>query len=446
MASLPRKNAIQRRLEILESQWNGFAEDPTPRALRWLVDPDEARMVDVFLEKENEEVGTVPDLFIRFEEPFTESQRYGFVLAEALKVKYDQIREGILGEGIASDWTSPEARQGESNEAYFARCCASFRDYYQAIVGRLVVVLLPGEVTSFVEWRTWLARILKLGLPESVRLLLVDPMGEPALDLLAQSEPELVRTIPADLDMPGAYLELARGDGRPDPGVDFRRAFIALTNALAKRDPTLAGTLADRAMAIAQQHGWPQMQIVVHMAVGAGWLAVGKPEEALKRYQAAGATAATASQGGDPAAPKLALQCKLAEGAALVSGQRHQQAAEAYEAAAALAERLPDPMMLMESRRMAGFCYATAGQADPAWRSGHLALDAAEKLEPDARANSTLPYVGQFLLRLLGGKGRNRPRLPDGGGEDPEQQVRARMAKLAGPDWEDKLQKEAPVS
>mgnify|MGYP001607322937 CR=1 FL=1 len=44
------------------------------------------------------------------------------------------------------------------------------------------------------------------------------------------------------------------------------------------------------------------------------------------------------------------------------------------------------------------------------------------------RANSTLPFVGQGLLRLL----RKRDK-------DLAREVRSRMERLAGPDWEEKL-------
>jgi hypothetical protein len=59
------------------------------------------------------------------------------------------------------------------------------------------------------------------------------------------------------------------------------------------------------------------------------------------------------------------------------------------------------------------------------WRCGNKALDAAAKMDADLRTSSTLPFVGQAMLRLA--------KVAD---EEFAAQVRARMTELAGPDWD----------
>lgn len=430
---------------MLETQWNEFAQDPAPRALRWLVDADEARLVDVFLATENEEVGTVPDLFVRFEEPFADARRHGFILAEALKRQYQEIQAGLRQEGIDATWVCPSPQPDETDTAFFVRVCGSFQAHYGELISRLAAVLFPAEVATIEAWQAWLSRLLRSPLPESVRLLILDDPSAPGLDQLAQAEPALLKTVKADLDMPAAYLDLARGEGRPSPGASFRRNFVALTQALANGDPTKAKSFADAAMAIAQEQQWPQMQVVVHMAMGAGFLGAAKIEEALGSYRAAGAIARTAAEQGDPAGPKLVLQGRLAEGAALVNAGRYPEAARTYEEAAQVAERADDHLMLMESWRMAAYCHEATKHFESGWRCGNLALDAAEKLEPETRVNATLPYVGQGLLRLLDQRDKGRWWLGDRrdnvlNGQELREQVRERMLKLAGPDWEQRLE------
>ena len=133
---------------------------------------------------------------------------------------------------------------------------------------------------------------------------------------------------------------------------------------------------------------------------------------------------AAAAQG-DPTGPKLVLQSKLAEGAALVSEDQHAEAAKVYEEAAGLAEQLQDHMMTMESWRMAAYCHEISKQIEPSWRCGHAALDAAERLDADIRSTSTLPFVGQGLLRLVP---QQNPEMANA--------IRERMNTLVGPDWE----------
>jgi hypothetical protein len=167
------------------------------------------------------------------------------------------------------------------------------------------------------------------------------------------------------------------------------------------------------------------MQVVIHMALGAAYLGAKKNAEALACYRSAGVAGAAAAAQGDPSGPKLVLQSKLAEGAAMVSDEQHAEAAKVYEEAAVLAEQQQDYLMTIESWRMAAYCHEVGKQLEPSWRCGHAALDAAEHLDAAERSTSTLPFVGQGLLRLV----------PE---ENPERAkaIRERMQQLIGPEWE----------
>ena len=104
------------------------------RLLRWLTDADTARMVDLFLEVQNEEAGDLPDLFIRFDVPFEDGRRHGFSLLTSFRKQYEEIRAGIAEERIPADWTCPDGRAGESDIVAFGRACISFRRYYDELM------------------------------------------------------------------------------------------------------------------------------------------------------------------------------------------------------------------------------------------------------------------------------------------------------------------------
>ena len=92
MPESPTKNPIEQRIDYLAGLWNEFAKDPEPRLLRWLVDDDGVRMVELLIEMQNEEVGDIPDLFIRFDVPFTDSQSYPLELFKSLIEQYEESR------------------------------------------------------------------------------------------------------------------------------------------------------------------------------------------------------------------------------------------------------------------------------------------------------------------------------------------------------------------
>ena len=423
-----RKNAIENRLDILVGLWNEFAKKPEAKALRWLIVPDEARMIDLFLEVQNEEISDIPDLFIRFEEPFENPTQYGFVVNEALRTKYDEIREGIDNEGLAADWTCPLPQPGDIPT--FVNSCRSFCEYYNDLMEYLVVVLTPDNVVDVGAWEHWLLNLVRADLPPNMKLMVVDTLDTPALERLEQEAADRVESVAPELDMPGAMEELVRDVPVHGPGFTFRRLFVALTNAAAAGDLKKSQKAADSALAIATKEKWPQMQVVIHMALGGAFVGASKFEEALSNYQSAESIAAAANKNGDPAGPTLMLQSKMAQAAALIGQARHADAAKIYEAAAALADNQQDHLMLLENWRMAAYCQETVEQLDRSWDCGHLAIHAAKKMDSDLRVNSTLPYVGQGLLRIAAKRG-------DDAGANT---VEGSMVDLIGPDWKDKLE------
>src|SRR5260370_32441242 len=126
-------------------------------------------------------------------------------------------------------------------------------------------------------------------------------------------------------------MELACNAKGVAPGFKVRHQLAALTNAAGKGDLGVANQAATAALAIATKEGWPQMQTVVHMALGAAFLGAKKPAEALGCYRGAGQAAAAAVALGDPEGPKMLLSCRFAEGAALVSLGQFAQAAKVYK-------------------------------------------------------------------------------------------------------------------
>src|SRR5687767_12558814 len=102
---MPGKNPITERLERLYDQYIEFIEDPKARLLRWVIEPDEARMIETFLAVENSEGGELPDLFIRLLVPFDRPPLYALELRGALLDQYRESRSEIdLG-----DWSPPSA-------------------------------------------------------------------------------------------------------------------------------------------------------------------------------------------------------------------------------------------------------------------------------------------------------------------------------------------------
>lgn len=396
------KNAIERRLDRLHDQWVEFAQQPDARVLRWVIRPDELRLIEVFLEKEaDDRAGELPDLFLRFVAPFSDVNGYGEALLDELLAQYEATRPELEAEGIDAAWSPPPGAEPDTHSLIrFVAAATSFRDHYDELTVVLALVLTPGDVADAGEWQRWLLAGAQR-LPEPVRIVVLDDAEAPTMSELVQAGPLVIST-EADLDMPGAVTELARAGGSATPDAQFRIRFTEMGQAVGRGDLQGARQTGRAALAIAQENAWTHLVGAVHLALGGAFVGAGRTADALEQYRAVTAAGAQLEQQGDPdgVGPKLRLQASFATAAAYVAEPDYAAAAQTYEAVAPLASSAGDPLMLLEAWRMASYCHEQAGEAARAWECGMDGLRAADALPPDQRANSTLPHLGDALLRL----------------------------------------------
>jgi tetratricopeptide (TPR) repeat protein len=427
------KNAVEKRLEIIVSRWQDFCAEEDPRLLRWLGDADDAKLLDVFLEVENDENGSLPDLFIRIEVPFTRPDRYGFQVIESLKQKFEEMRPDAAEIGITTDWVGPVPAPGDTDVKALVEACTSFRAHYKDLMETLVLVFFPDQVADISEWQKWLFNLVRVpGLASETRFMVLDDLKKPRLNPLCQAEPKRIQTKPLELDLPAAMNETAASANDGSAGTRFRKHFVGLSTAGSKGDLAGADSEAKQALAIAEKEQWPQMKVVVYMSLGAALVGASKFDEAIKNYGAAEKTAAESQKTGDPVGGKLRVQAKLSIGSAHIAAGQFPQAGKVYEETAPLALENNDARMELESWRMAAYCREVGKDWEGAWKLNYFAFKAGEKMKPEERESSTLPYVGQALTRV-----NNKLKKTDGAA------LKKHLDKTLGEGWEKKIERGA---
>lgn len=391
------RNPVTDRIAELVGRWNRFALDSDARLLRWECTTDDGPLVAAFVEMQNGEAGEIPDLLVVLDARFTEGEPYGHVLAAALAEQYEETRSALREEGLRADWTRP-ARGSGPDPAHFAHVASSLREELAGSVERLGILLAPVEVEDGDAWESWLEALLP-SLPEEVRILVLDDPESPLLAGLAARDARRVRTERLCLDLAGAAIEISRASGGSSPADRFRRAFLGLSRAAGSADLLTASREARAALAVARREGWPEMEVAVHLALGAGWLGAGDSAAARASYRAAVCASDRATAASHPAGRALQAQTRLAEAGAVLAHGVEGEAAPLYEEAALLASTAEDPRTEVEGWRLAAHCHERAGDLTAAWRCGREALDAGERMTPGARRASTLDLSAEGLLR-----------------------------------------------
>ncbi|MBT8335198.1 MAG: tetratricopeptide repeat protein [Gemmatimonadetes bacterium] len=430
-------NAVEERLERIGEAWLAFTDDPEARIGRWRLDGDEIGLVETFMEAQTMEGSAVEDFFLRLDVPFADPAAHGLRLREAFIQEIEAAADEMAEAGVER-WRPPPLGPQVDDVAELLALMHAFATTYRSLFPRVILVLLPGELPAGPDaWRWWVSRLAERPIPEHLRFMLFDPTAAPLLDGVASASPSTVMTLAPDLDPAGMLEQLARDVGGTGPGDLFRRYFVGMSTAAQRGDLQAALRMGDSAAELAKRQGWPQQVAVVHMAMGSLLLGSGQLKKALAAFGASRAAATASRDAGDAGSDVVVLQARLAEAGALFKAEAFPEAAQAYEDVVAIArEHGPeDPLLMLESRRMAAICYERMNRADGALHHLRAALVEAENIEPDQRLDTTLPYVVRSAWQLTAG--------PPHDGHRPE--VAARIEELLGPEWPARVQEKLPA-
>lgn len=393
-------NPVERRLVELLQCWEEFLSDPQKRLLLWQVPDNAPRMLECFFEVQRHPAAYASgDTFITFDAPFEHSIAYSRALKQTLAGQYAASHEELQRAGQQPDWAFEPDGMPDTATA-FVQALASLAGHHP-VFGHLVAVLMPVRVDSEEAWAAWVARALQAGVPEGVRLLVPDFEESPRLAALVEADhPQvLVQTLP--LDAWSTAQETFAQEPAVGPAGVFRSLLTGLFVLAEKGEADQVLLKARDALAFAQQQGWDDQQVAVRLLAAGGLLKEQRFDEALSHYQHARTAAEATRAAGHPVGGQLVLQTWFGEAAAHLAAGQPQRAVPCYQEAAQLAAALPNAPMLIEALRMGSFCQARSGDTEAALALGRHALTVGERLRPENRPMTTLPWLGFELLRLV---------------------------------------------
>ncbi len=427
---------MERRLERLSESLDVFVQETDKPLLRWQTDPGDEEIVQAFVAFE-QEIGELTSLVMETRVPFeSDGEDFAFRIAADIERQYEEIKPGLAEEGITLSWELPPEVEGETPTARLVRALSRLYLTHFDIVRGVVLFIRPSAIADKQAYAAWMGELLNREFFPEVRFIVLDPLEAPMLDEISKQYEGAVCSEPLKLDYPGMLEELAHGeDDQQGPDAKFRVLFVKLSNQVEKKDMEGSEDIARQALAVASSQNWFQMQVVVHMVLGAGYLQEQAFAPALAAYKRATSTARQAKEAEDPAGPKMEVTTLLAEASVLFAMQKYPEAAAVYLEAAPLAESTEDPILAMEAWRMAAYCEEVVGDFALAVEYGNRALDSGEKLPKENRAQSTLAFVGDGLIRVIGAakKKRKAKGLPEASS------IEERMKDLLDENWRELL-------
>jgi tetratricopeptide (TPR) repeat protein len=383
----------QRRLDRVRSAWSAFAEHPRARLLCLRVTPEERGLVSRFAaETAAERVAECPDLLVALSSPFGASDSYGLELCAEFVERTRLLPQPAARTGGA--WAPPPPQPGASGVAALRELLGSF-SMHHALPGCLALVLAPDSVAAPDAFALWLQELIA-DLPAQLRVVALDAARSPAFQRLVEQQP--LRVVSHSLEPSPSRVEEA--PRRHTPESELRDLLAQLRTRLGAGELDQALDLGQRALGIAAAQRWFAPAVPIHFALALGLAGARRFAEAEGQYLEAEFVALKGEKAGDTACRKLRLRARLARGALLLSEPEYARAAELFQEALALALALGDARAALDCHRHLCCCHERTGHGERAWQAGSAALRYARGLAPAALRGSSLPQLGELLLRL----------------------------------------------
>lgn len=401
------QNPFEQELEKLDEQWEAFIDSELP-IFHWVFKPEDGQLALTFI-KVKEQLGEKnPHLFIHLNSEFDSTENFGYQLAAEMN---QLIEEGLADadeEAVEDDnqlqWHKPDLTTCRSGaQALFRTCNAAihaFGDYVHTITLAITPTAIA-DTKSYVEWWGQCCDIhTEFTWPKLLRLLVLDTHAESALMQLAKKRAQHIHSAIAPVSMRGAMQAVLKAADDGSPGAKLRQHMTDLQEAAGKQQRDALETHAAAALGVAQQQHWLDMWVAVLLTRAAGYLNMQAFEEALADYRSAQPIAQQGEAEAAPGCDKLFVQAQVCEATCLFNMNRFEDAAMVYDRAAQAAEQRGDLFLSLDSWRMASFCMERKKDQKQAWRYAKNSLDASRKMDAQQRSQSTLPFLGQAMIRL----------------------------------------------
>jgi hypothetical protein len=415
---MPDQDAIARRLDLLFDHWCEFAQNPDVRLLRWLAATDEVSMVEAFVARESEpDACETPDLFLRFDDAFDNPAAHGYRLRQSLIGAYDEARPALGEGGLDTSFVAPHADRADDDIGALLCALAAYHAHQAGQVALLVAFLSPATVSDPPAYQLWLQRLI-LRAPAHVRFVMVDSSAREQAGELAAAQSELVMSVPCELNMGGACEELLRGAGSDSPGDRFRQLFAALGNAAKAGDLAAALPLSQSATRLGTAMGCPHLAAVVQTLLAGIYSGAGDYLQAIRCYSqvelladetyAHGERGAPAPEGARELEGKVAMayglrlkrDARFGQGTCLIAERAWEHGSKVFLDGAGLSRRLQDARGELDALRLASLCFEQHGALQHAWQCGMKGLEIGGGMDGETRRTSSLPYLGESMLRL----------------------------------------------
>ena len=380
----------------------------------WVAPFTDIDIIDKFMEIERLPIGIFDDIFFRFDTEYSgDPESFEKALWQEYKswfqapdAKKDMLlalkNDGLLQAGFEPGFAMETGFPGLLAEML------RLKNHIKGFENNNICIYFPPCRPDAYLLGDWLHMRLKKGIPQQVRLTVIDFAGNRKIRLAEGPLGERVVEIRAPLNMMAAINnEMDKGGGSNDSvSIDnrFRKQIRVVMESTTKKDTALTTREAETMITLGKQMG-NQSSVIAALLVAAqahytikdNLQSEAYADEAINRAE-------QEMKKGNTAGYHCWKSCILLKGALLASKRKWEDAISLYERLSATATRQGDTFFIMEGYRISGHLYYLRGRLQPAFEKSLLALAAGSYLDKKMIRESTFlhaAYVALFVARQI---------------------------------------------
>lgn len=352
MSAALEQNPITHRIELMRLQWKDNVEDSKTNLVRWLIQPDELKMVQAFCDLEQGEMAALPDMFLTLKTNFTSIETYGddLLLEWISRFEDSKQMEEAAKRGMNVNWNFQKYKKKGANlfESIIEHIETCFPEFEECFC----IYLNPTQCAGVSSFAKWIKSQLD-HLPSRIRIILHDFIGQEHFNILMQSKRQ-VNIIP-DLNMGDALKEVINQQANPnDHHAQFTKCILQMSEAAKQNDVNELNKFGQLALHHASKTKLNAMFLSAYMCWGLNLQLLKQYTESFKKYNT-GITLAqkVIKEEGDETCMSVLIQLHSFKAANHIHLKEYQNGMNEYEIMASLAKEYKQPMMQMEAYRMA---------------------------------------------------------------------------------------------
>lgn len=267
-------NPIAQLVNNIQKQWLEKASpQPSLKCVRFIIKPEEARVYEGFCKLESSEHGSLPEVFVTHLTSFEDEDTFSAALIKDWLDTYDKSAELLqqVSQKTGFTWDAKPYRQalehnnGSPMDDTLLSMLRSFRKSLPQQQQQLVLALIPRQVSNTKYMREWVITLLKKGIPDGVKLLLIDHVNAEHFAIHERQFPGMLLSLYIPLDLPGAIKKLATSGNPNDPEITLRKCVFEMGDALKDKDLKRLHRWGQQALDVTQRSGKKGLFATAHI-------------------------------------------------------------------------------------------------------------------------------------------------------------------------------------